>query len=146
MHWRRKWQPTPVFLPGGNQGQGARWAVIYGVVQSWTRLKWILAAAIGLPSWAPPTVMWVKWMLLSHVQLLATPWTIAHCSLPGSSIHGVLQARILEWVAYPFSRGISLTQELNFSRGSSLCQGIKPSSALQTDSLPAELPGKPRFH
>ena len=21
MHWRRKWQPTPVFLPGGSQGQ-----------------------------------------------------------------------------------------------------------------------------
>ena len=26
------------------------------------------------------------------------------CSLPGSSIHGILQARILEWVAIPFSR------------------------------------------
>ena len=26
------------------------------------------------------------------------------CSLPGSSVHGVLQARILEWVAMPFSR------------------------------------------
>ena len=23
MHWRRKWQPTPVFLPGGSQGQGS---------------------------------------------------------------------------------------------------------------------------
>ena len=22
-HWRRKWQPTPVFLPGGSQGQGS---------------------------------------------------------------------------------------------------------------------------
>ena len=27
------------------------------------------------------------------------------CSLPGSSIHGILQARILEWVAIPLSRG-----------------------------------------
>ena len=27
------------------------------------------------------------------------------CSLPGSSVHGILQARILEWVAFPFSRG-----------------------------------------
>ena len=25
------------------------------------------------------------------------------CSLPGSSVHGVLQARVLEWVAIPFS-------------------------------------------
>ena len=29
------------------------------------------------------------------------------CSLPGSSRHGILQARILEWVAIPFSRGSS---------------------------------------
>ena len=30
-----------------------------------------------------------------------------NCSLPGSSAHGILQARILEWVAIPFSRGSS---------------------------------------
>ena len=29
------------------------------------------------------------------------------CSLPDSSIHGILQARILTWVAIPFSRGSS---------------------------------------
>ena len=39
MHWRRKWQPTPVFLPGESQGRGAWWAAIYGVAQSWTWLK-----------------------------------------------------------------------------------------------------------
>ena len=39
MHWRRKWQPTPVFLPGEPQGQGAWWAAVYGVAQSQTRLK-----------------------------------------------------------------------------------------------------------
>ena len=38
MHWRRKWQPTPVFLPGESQGQGAWWAAVYGVAQSRTRL------------------------------------------------------------------------------------------------------------
>ena len=27
------------------------------------------------------------------------------CSLPGSSVHGILQARILEWIAISFSRG-----------------------------------------
>ena len=31
-----------------------------------------------------------------------TPWTIA---LPGSSVHGIPQVRILEWVAISFSRG-----------------------------------------
>ena len=39
MHWRRKWQPTPVFLPGESQGRGAWWAAVYGVAQSRTRLK-----------------------------------------------------------------------------------------------------------
>ena len=29
------------------------------------------------------------------------------CCQPGSSVHGILQARILEWVAFPFSRGSS---------------------------------------
>ena len=29
------------------------------------------------------------------------------CKPPGSSVHGILQARILEWVATPFSRGSS---------------------------------------
>ena len=34
-----------------------------------------------------------------------TPWTV--CSLPGSSVHGILQASILEYVAISFSRGSS---------------------------------------
>ena len=29
------------------------------------------------------------------------------CGLPGSSVHGILQARMLEWLAMPFSRGSS---------------------------------------
>ena len=33
------------------------------------------------------------------------------CSPPGSSIHGILQARTLEWVSISFSRGIFLTQD-----------------------------------
>ena len=39
MHWRRKWQPTPVFSPGESQGRGAWWAAVYGIAQSRTRLK-----------------------------------------------------------------------------------------------------------
>ena len=54
------------------------------------------------------------------------------CSLPGSSIHGIFQARILEWVAFP-------------SPGDLLDPGIEPwSPALQADSLPFEPPGKPK--
>ena len=33
------------------------------------------------------------------------------CSSAGSSLHGILQARILEWVAYPFSRGSSQSKD-----------------------------------
>ena len=40
---------------------------------------------------------------LSHVQLFATPWTVAH----QSSVHGILSARILERVAISSSRGSS---------------------------------------
>ena len=39
MHWRRKWQPTPVFLPGEPRDGGAWWAAIYGVPQRRTWLK-----------------------------------------------------------------------------------------------------------
>ena len=42
-----------------------------------------------------------NWKLLSHVWLFVTPWD---CSPPGSLVHGIFQARILEWVAIPFSR------------------------------------------
>ena len=33
------------------------------------------------------------------------------CSPPGSSVHGILQARILEWVAFPFSKGFSQSRD-----------------------------------
>ena len=51
------------------------------------------------------------------------------CSPPGS-VHGILQARILEWVAIPFSRHLP-------------DPGIEPGSpALQADFLPSELGNK----
>ena len=52
------------------------------------------------------------------------------CSLPGFSVHGILQARILEWVAIPFPRDLP-------------DPGIESRSpALQAVSLPSETPGK----
>ena len=38
-------------------------------------------------------------------QSCLTLWDLMDCSPLGSSVHGILQARILEWVAIPFSRG-----------------------------------------
>ena len=53
----------------------------------------------------------------SHVRLSVTPWTLTCLaplfSPPGSSVHRILQARILKWVAMPFSRGFFPTQGWN---------------------------------
>ena len=46
----------------------------------------------------------VKVKLLSRVRLFVIPWTVAYQAPP---VHGILQARILEWVAISFSRGSS---------------------------------------
>ena len=53
---------------------------------------------------------WPTWLLDPSMKVLVTHscLTLCHpmdCSLPGSSVHGIFQARILEWVAIPFSRG-----------------------------------------
>ena len=48
MHWRRKRQPTPVFLPGESRDGGAWWAAVYGVAQSRTRLKRLSSSSSSL--------------------------------------------------------------------------------------------------
>ena len=50
------------------------------------------------------------------------------CDPMDYTVHGILQARILEWIAFPSSRGSSQAR----------------SPALQADSLPAEPQGKPK--
>ena len=63
---------------------------------------------------------------LSLVRLFATPWTV--CSLPGSSLHGIVQ-----WSGLPFSPPGGLPDP-----------GIEPRSpALEADALTSEPPGKP---
>ena len=62
--------------------------------------------------------------------------TLCHpmdCNLPGSSVHGILQARILEWVAYPPPTDLP-------DPG---IEPLSPVSALQANSLPTEPSGKP---
>ena len=46
-------------------------------------------------------------------QSCPTPCDPMDCSLPGCSIHGIFPARVVEWVAISFSRGIFPTQGLN---------------------------------
>ena len=55
-----------------------------------------------------------KHILSMHAKslwLCSTPYDAMDCSLPGSSVHGILQASILEWVAVPSSRGSSLARD-----------------------------------
>ena len=46
MHWRRKWQPTSSCLENPRD-RGAWWAAVYGVAQSWTRLKRLSRSSIN---------------------------------------------------------------------------------------------------
>ena len=51
-------------------------------------------------------------MRAQSLQSCPTLWDAMDCSPPGSSVHGILQARILEWVARPSSRGSSRSKDL----------------------------------
>ena len=48
MLWRRKWEPTPVFLLENPWDRGVWWAAIYGVAQSWTRLKQLSSSSFNM--------------------------------------------------------------------------------------------------
>ena len=61
--------------------KGSRWATVHGLAKDWT---------------------WLSNWTCTH-----KPIYISDCSLQVSSIHGMLQARILKWVAISFSRGSS---------------------------------------
>ena len=68
--------------------------------------------------------------LLSHVQLFATPWTVAHQASPP-----------MGFSRQEFWRGLPLLSPGDFPD-----PGIEPGSpALQVDSLPSEAPGKPLY-
>ena len=71
-----------------------------------------------------------KWISYTYTYI---PSFLDFCSPPGPFFNGILQPRILERVAIPFSRNLP-------------DPGIKPvSPALQGDSLPSEPPGKPIY-
>ena len=104
---------------------GVWWATVHGVAKSWTRLS----------EWLNVKCMAECWYLV-RVKVLVTQSPATLCDptdygLPGSSIHGILQARIPEWVA------------ISFPRGSSWRRDRTGSPTLQADALSSEPPGKP---
>ena len=65
---------------------------------------------------------------LPYVTIARTPscvqlWDPVDCSLPGSSVHGIFQARILEWVTMSFSRGSSQPKDQTWVSCSSCIAG-----------------------
>ena len=73
-----------------------------------------------------------------HAKSLQTCVTLCDpmdCSLPGSSVHGVLLARILAWVAMPSSRGSSLPRDQTH---------IYSGSCITGGFFTSEPPGKPQ--
>ena len=77
--------------------------------------------------WAFVDLTVLTWLVTSVESDSCNP---TDCSPPGSSVHGILQARILEWATMPSSRGSSQLRD-------------QTQVSCIADSLPAELPGKP---
>ena len=74
-----------------NPLQYSGWVTVHGVPRVWHDL-----------ATKPPSVQFS-----SVTQSCPTLCDPMDSSMPGFSVHGILQARILEWVAIPFSRGSS---------------------------------------
>ena len=89
---------------------------------------------------APPHRYWVckKEKSGSVAQSCPTLCDPIGCSPPGFSVHGILQARILEWVVIPFSRGSSPPRDQTW-----ICW---VSSIDRWMFLPLSPPGKPLHH
>ena len=77
-------------------------SVFYFRISSSTLSCWVSEC------WCPCLANYISLVCLCvKVKVLVTLCNPVDCSPPGSSVCGILQARILEWVAMPFSRGIS---------------------------------------
>ena len=142
--WRRKWQPTQVFLPGKSHGQRrlagySPWghkeldmteqmSTKYLTELGNTSIKhdpsncvcssnsFFMDNRTNFPSEFPGSINQnnifpedIKKIpcVCMHAQSLQSCPTLCNsmdCGSPGSSVHGILQARILEWVAISFSK------------------------------------------
>ena len=76
-------------------------------------LSWYLVAdSLGhLNPWLHILTAVKNWHMCMHAQLCLTLCDPMDCSPPGSSVHGTVQARILEWVAISFCTGSSLSRD-----------------------------------
>ena len=68
----QKWQPSPVFLPGESQGRGAWWAALYGVAQSWTRLKRLSSSSSSMAAFV---LSWQNCVIATEI---IWPWSLKY--------------------------------------------------------------------
>ena len=115
LHWSER--PSSKSLQTINAGEGVEkrdrsytvggnvnWYIKYNLnyiqwklIQPLWKMVWRFLKKLGIkPPWK-----W-KWS-----QLCPTLCDLMDCSLPGSTVHGIFQARILEWASISFSRGSS---------------------------------------
>ena len=80
-------------------------------------------------------------MPAKSLQSCPTLWDPLDSSLPGSCVHGILQARILKWVAMPYSRGSSQPRDLTQSLPSPILAGrfftTSTTWQAQTNAIPS---------
>ena len=125
--WKRKWQPTPVFLPGKSHGRRSLVVTVYGVTKSRTQLSNFTYICCNIQIrehyFQKHEISNVsKGILMIVAQSCPTFCTLMNCSPPGSYVHGILQARRLEWVAISFSRESS--QPRDWTLGSCIADGF----------------------
>ena len=115
--FRKEWLSIPVFLPGESHGQSS-------------------LAGYSLCGHKRVRHDWATNTFKVHAKSLQSCLTLCNPidhSPQGCSVHGILQARISEWVALPSSRGFSQPRDQPVSL---------TSPALQANSLPLVPPGK----
>ena len=77
------------------------------MIYSYLHKFYLLATLIQLLNYTSISDMWIASPIVLVTQSCPILCDPMDCSPPDSSVHGILQARILEWVAIPFSRGSS---------------------------------------
>ena len=82
--------------------------MVIGETRSWIRFLQAGRERVKDKGWGSRRcTSTVEGVCVVVAQLCPTLCDPMDCSLPGSSVHGILQVRILEWVAISFSRGSS---------------------------------------
>ena len=93
--WRRERLPTPVFWPGD----------FHGLYSLRVGHDWATFTSGHFPYSSVGKESEVKVKSQGRAWLFAIPWTV------GSSVHGIVQARVLRWVAISSSRGSSPSRD-----------------------------------